>query len=153
LKTRDKIQIDLVELFGIALPFLFIIIITIYHILGNPKGNWSIVWALSENMLLLSMSGLIILLSYSGIIRNIFKYIFNPYFCLKCIYHICCYLQIRLWSAQIWKEIWVTILILSIIVGVIIVKNKDKKIKRIYIYFILGLFLISLILFHYGGIF
>lgn len=122
--SRKRENIDLVELFGIVLPFLFIIIIGIYHIKGNPNGKWSTVQVLSENMQSLSMVGLIILLSYSGVIRSIYKYIFAPYFIIKCIYHISCYLQIYIVSPKIWEIIWITILLSSFIVGLIIIRRK-----------------------------
>jgi len=127
LKLRIWKRIDLVDLIGIIPPILFIVIISIFHYKSNPSGGWSVVWVLSENMLLLSMSLTIIVLSYSGILRNFFKYVFAPYFLVKCIYHIFCYLQIYIMPYDAWKKFWIGIIFLIFILGFIIILYKHDK--------------------------
>lgn len=121
-----KDRVDPMVLYGVVLPFLFIGGISTYHALGNPTGSWSSVWVISENMLLLSISKLVVILSYEGYVKKIFKYIFTPYFILKCVYHICCYLQIYIVSRQVWKEIWIIVLILTFIIGGIIILKRER---------------------------
>jgi hypothetical protein len=123
-------KIDMIEFIAIVICLIFAIAITLYHVsysgyLGLSEKAWSLVWALSENGLSLTMC-VIIGVYFSGTIGKLFRWLFIPYFSLKLIYHISCYSGIYLLSKGMWSNLWSAVLVLIFIVGLFMVFIKIR---------------------------
>jgi len=125
-------KIDMIEKIIVAICSFFIIALTLYHIsydgyLGVSEKTWGLIWSVSENGLLLTLS-FVICIAFSGIIRTFFTYIFIPYFIIKLIYQISCYSGIYIVSKKTWDNIWSFFCILSLITGIIITLKQIRDV-------------------------
>lgn len=112
---RQKEKIGLITLIACL---VFAIVISIYHVAGTETKLWSALWALSENSLMLTMSLYIAYLS-EGFLKVFFRWAFPPYFMIKLVYHISCYVGIYLMSPEKWAVLWSGIAVSGLLVGLI----------------------------------
>ncbi len=127
-----RFKIDIVESVVIVICLIFIIAMSFYHIsfngyLGIGEKTWDVIWAFSENGLLLFMSYLISMLT-AGVLRMFFQWIFIPYFSLKLIYHLSCYSGIYLFSPQVWGNIWSVVLVFIFLIFLILILIKKRHV-------------------------
>ena len=118
-------KIDMIEIITVVTCLLFAIAISLYHIsypgyLGLSEKAWSIVWVFAENGLSLAMS-VIIAISFFGIIKKMFTWLFIPYFSLKLIYHFTVYSGVYMISPKAWENIWSAVLVLLFISGLYLI--------------------------------
>lgn len=110
---------------------MFAIVISLYHVAGSETKLWSALWALSENSLLLTMSLYIAYLS-EGFIKVFFRWAFPPYFVIKLVYHISCYVGFYLMPPEAWSVLWSGIAVSGLLAGIIycliLSQNESNKI-------------------------
>ena len=116
-------RVDLIEIVPVALCLLFAVAISLYHVsfdgyLGLSEKSWGTVWAIAENGFSLLLCGIVIL-NTSGIVRQMFQWVFVPYFVLKLVYHISCYSGLYLFSINTWEIVWSLVLVILFIVSLI----------------------------------
>jgi hypothetical protein len=114
-------KIDMIELVSVVICLFFAIVISLYHVsysgyLGLTESQWSIVWAISENGLGMTMSILISLFTI-GILKLMFRWVFVPYFASKLIYYFSCYSGVYLLSKRTWGDIWSFVLVFLVAGG------------------------------------
>lgn len=102
---------------------LFAIAISLYHVsfegyLGLSDKAWGSVWAISENGFSLMLCWMISMYSI-GLIKNIFRWVFMPYFALKLIYHFSCFSGIYLLAKESWRDIWSVMCVCLLIVSIV----------------------------------
>lgn len=124
-------KIDMIEAIVTAICLLFAVAISLYHVskdgkFGLSQEQWRVVWAISENGLLLTMSFVIGIFG-PGILRNIFRFVFAPYFLIKLIYHFSCFSGIYIISGENWKLIWSSVCVLVIVVSLLILLINRKR--------------------------
>lgn len=137
-------KINWQEIIIIVPPIVFLVFITMYHLsyygyLGFPKSVWKSVYAIANNGLFLSLCITIIILiqaiknnslgNYQRI-KNMFWIVFVPYFTLKIIYDVTCYLNIYITSKDVWEDIWSIALVLLIFVCLSIYFIMPKIFKK-----------------------
>jgi hypothetical protein len=116
-------RVNLIEIVPVALCLLFAVAISLYHVsfdgyMGFSEKSWGTVWAIAENGFSLLLCGIVII-NTSGLLSQIFKWVFVPYFVLKLIYHISCYSGIYLFSVDTWRDVWSVVLVIFFIVSLI----------------------------------
>ena len=99
---RQKEKIGLITL---IVSLIFAIVISLYHLTGDDSKLWSALWALSENGLLLTLSLYAAYLS-EGFMKVFFQWVLPPYFIIKLMYHLSCYVGIYLISPEAWSVLW-----------------------------------------------
>lgn len=115
----------------ILIASVYISLRTVYHILGTTSVKWNVFACLIDNLLVLSMSFL--LLNFKNLtLKRLVKYVFIPYFLLKCIYQITCYFQVKILPAKVWDFIWTYILVACILIGLVIYRKMphDKELEN-----------------------
>lgn len=117
-------NIDWVKQLGMVAPLIFMLIIGAYHagLFGDKYAIW---WTYANHLLIITMGVVIILLTYSEKMRNIYKYVVIPYFALKLFYHLVCNYNWYIVSPKTWQLIWNEVLILVAISGLIIIMFKE----------------------------
>lgn len=103
-------RLDWIEFGGIGVSVLALVTMCFFHIswkeyLGINETTWDILGSISENVLFITMCLVIWASRYSPIVSKFFIRL-CPYFLIKLTYHITCALQIRLWSKEMWENIW-----------------------------------------------
>jgi len=125
MKRKEKIG-----LITLIASLIFAIVISLYHVAGTETKLWSALWALSENSLLLIMSLYIAYLS-SGFMKVFFRWAFPPYFVIKLVYHVSCYIGIYLMSPEAWSVLWSGIAVSGLLTGLIycliLSQNENKR--------------------------
>ena len=116
-------KVNMIELIQTVILLLFLIVISIYHIsydnyLGISEKNWSVIWAVAENGLLLTLV-IIVNSLITGVVKIVCKWVLIPYFILKLVYHISCYSGFYLVSPRFWEIVWTLALIELIVIGLI----------------------------------
>ena len=131
-------KIDWIEFLVVAVALFFATALCLFHIsdegyLGLKSYQWDMIWAVSENGLTLWMSIIIVMLS-GGIIKNVFKYIFIPYFILKMYYHIRCYSNVHMLKDR-WEDIWSVACVLLLVVGMscclLLIRRRTNHVAKI----------------------
>lgn len=103
-------RLDWIETIGIGVSVLSLVTMCFFHIswkryLGIDETTWDIIGSISENVLFITMCLLIWASRYSPIVSKFFIWL-CPYFLIKLTYHITCALNIRLWSKEVWENVW-----------------------------------------------
>jgi len=114
-----------IETIAVVICLLFAIAISLYHVsyegfLGLSDNFWGSLWAISENGLSLTLSFLVGIYSY-GILRNLFTWVFVPYFTVKLVYHFSCYSEVYFMGSDSWRFVWSLILVCLILFTLIYV--------------------------------
>jgi hypothetical protein len=111
-------RIEWIEFAILVICLLFIIVISLYHIsydgyLQILGKTWDVIWAVSNDGLMMTMSLIISLLSI-GLVKKIFRWVFVPYFILKLVYDISCFSGVVFFEKAIWEDIWSYVLVISL---------------------------------------
>lgn len=120
-----------IELVITALVLFFAIVISSYHLsydgfLGLSERAWALVWAVSENGMMILLSSFLALMTTVPS-KNIFKFVLIPYFAVKIIYHISCYSGVVFMSEQGWSRLWSIILVALLIITIFVCRTLLKK--------------------------
>lgn len=106
-----------IELIVVALCLAFAVIISLYH-KSDREGSWSLIWAFSEDGLMLIMSLYIGYLTV-GVTRMLFGLILPVYFATKLLYHFSCFAGVYVISPDAWQYVWSILLISILLSGII----------------------------------
>ena len=120
---------NVIEILQVISILFFFILLCLYHIsfneqepvrdyLGISENNWNVIWAVSENGLLLSLA-FVIISTNLGFLRRVCLRIVIPYIVVQMAYQLSCYSGIYLFSEKIWEDIWSFMLVGVIGVGII----------------------------------
>jgi hypothetical protein len=132
-KTSKTIVMErnkLIELIAIVTAIIFAVAMSFYHLFSTEstfltREGWTLVWAIVENGLPISLCVIISLLTI-GSVRFIFRWLFPTYFLVRFIYHLSCYLQIFVVSDKVWNWIWSIEMFALIAISFIICKAYIK---------------------------
>ena len=97
---------------------VFAIVISLYHLKGADSLKWLKIWEIAENGLLLTMSLYIAYLS-EGFMKIFFRWVFPPYFIVKLVYHLSCYVGIYIMSPARWEQLWSGIVVAFLLTGLV----------------------------------
>jgi hypothetical protein len=131
MKKNDWIEFSLV-----TSCLLFAMMISLYHIshegyLGLTENQWGVIWGIAENILSLVMC-IIIGRNTIGEVKNLFRWLFIPYFSLKIIYHFSCFSGIYFLAKSSWETIWsyavVIILLSAMFYCLILTRRKNDQV-------------------------
>ena len=123
-----RFRFDWIELLIIALPVLFICVISIWHAFGvQGVQPWKAIYFLSNHLLVIYLATIIYFTVGVPELQKLMKYLVIPYFYLKIIYQLLIWFNVYIGSDKLWEWIWSIILIVSFFIGSILLWKNLKK--------------------------
>jgi hypothetical protein len=119
-------SIDTTALILVAIGLFFLVALSMYNLshegyLRLSEKTWKGIWVFAENGILIFLCLLVSLLTY-GTLKDIFRWVFIPYFIIRIAYYLSCYLGFVTFSNDAWSIILVAEIIVSL--GIVLIKNR-----------------------------